>query len=150
MGPLAAAAAGRGLSDEQRRDLYEASILGGLAINTTGTCFPHNVGYYLTETYGVAHGFACAAFLPAMLGCVDEADPAYAADFYGQIGVDPAEYRSLIADCCLPAGLERLRMTADEIEAALPRWENNGSVKNTRADVTTADIREILTSLFVR
>ena len=28
--------------------LYEASILGGLAIATTGTCFPHNVGYYFT------------------------------------------------------------------------------------------------------
>jgi hypothetical protein len=40
-------------------------------------------------------------------------------------------------------------MSADEIEAALPRWENNGSVKNTHANVSLDDIRTILTSLFV-
>jgi len=137
------------LDAPQRQDLYEASILGGLAINTTGTCFPHNVGYYLTEAYGVPHGFACAVFLPSMLDIVNEYDPSYAAEFYEQIGMDPAEYRSLIEDFCLVDGLD-VRMSAEEVEAALPRWENNGSVKNTRADVTTKEIREILTSLFVK
>ena len=138
------------LSPSHREALYNASILGGLAINTTGTCFPHNVGYYLTETHGVPHGFASAVFLPAMLERVREEDPAYAAEFYEQIGLDEDAYTSLITDFCLPIELDNISMTPDEIEAALPRWENNGSVKNTRADVTTADIREILTSLFVR
>ena len=136
------------LDAPQRQDLYEASILGGLAINTTGTCFPHNVGYYLTETYGIPHGFACAVFLPSMLAIVDEYDPVYAADFYEQIGMDSAEYRSLIEDYCLVDGID-VHMTPAEIEAALPRWENNGSVKNTRANVSLDDIRTILTSLFV-
>ena len=36
---------------QQREALYQASILGGMAINPTGTVFPHNVGYYLTEHY---------------------------------------------------------------------------------------------------
>lgn len=145
--PLAAAAAGEGLSDEQRRELYEASILGGLAINTTGTCFPHNVGYYLTETYGLPHGFASATFMPAMLVRVREADPAYAAAFYSEIGHGEDELRELVGSCLPDNGI---RMSEAEIDAALPRWKNNGSVKNTRADITQETIHEILVDLFVR
>ncbi len=143
--PLAAAVAGEQLSAEQRCQLYEASILGGLAINTTGTCFPHNVGYYLTENYHVPHGFACAVFLPAMLACVWAYDAAYASAFYDEIGIDEDAYVRLI-ESCLPE-LD-IHLTGEEIEAALPRWENNGSVKNTRAEVGVADIRVVLTQLF--
>lgn len=146
--PLKMASTGNQLGAPQRQDLYEASILGGLAINTTGTCFPHNVGYYLTENYRVPHGFACAVFLPSMLSAVREEDPAYARAFYDEIGSEEQAYVGLI-EACLPTSLDDIRMTADEIGAALPRWENNGSVKNTRATVTVEDIREVLTSLFV-
>lgn len=144
--PLAAAAAGEDLTADQRRDLYEASILGGLAINTTGTCFPHNVGYYLTESYGVPHGFASATFMPAMLERVREADPAYASAFYHEIGQDEGALVQLVHDCLPRNGIH---MTEDEIDAALPRWEGNGSVKNTRADISVDTIREILVDLFV-
>jgi alcohol dehydrogenase class IV len=147
MEPLTEAAAGNELTADLRCQLYEASILGGLAINTTGTCFPHNVGYYLTENYRVPHGFACAVLLPAMLERVRAYDEAYAAAFYDEIGSDEAAYIKLI-ESCLQMDQE-VRMSADEIEAALPRWENNGSVKNTRANVSLDDIRTILTSLFV-
>lgn len=143
--PLASASAGAALTAEQRSKLYEASLLAGLAINTTGTCFPHNVGYYLTENYGVPHGFACAFFLPAMLDCVGAYDPAYADQFYAAVGTERDVYVRLI-EACLPR--YEFRMTEKEIAAALPRWENNGSVKNTRADVSVETIRTILTSLF--
>ncbi len=58
-----------------REALYTASIYAGLAINITGTCFPHTVGYYLTENYGVPHGLACAAFLPRLLRRAQEYCP---------------------------------------------------------------------------
>lgn len=144
-GPLAAAVADKGLTDEQRTQLYDASILGGLAINTTGTCFPHNVGYYLTENYHVPHGFACAVFMPAMLIRVGAYDIAYSNAFYDEIGMDEESYIALV-ESCLPDF--DIRLSEDEIVAALPRWEDNGSVKNTRADITTGDIHEILRSLF--
>ena len=60
----------KGFSDLSREDyenLYIASIFAGLAINITGTCFPHTVGYYLTESYNVPHGIACAVFMPVLL-----------------------------------------------------------------------------------
>lgn len=144
--PLAIAAAGGALSSDHRAQLYDASILGGLAINTTGTCFPHNVGYYLTENYGIPHGFASTAFLPAMLECVRNYDPAYAAGFYDAIGTNEKAFVSLV-EACMPT-LD-IQMSKEEIGTALPRWENNGSVLNTRADIFVDTIREILFSMFV-
>ena len=144
--PMAALAAGETLGDEQLRALYEASILGGLAINTTGTCFPHNVGYYLTENHGVPHGFACAVFLPEMIACACEYDPAYAAEFFSATGLAEAELTELIT-----AALPELdvRMSADEVASALPRWADNASVKNTRAEVGTEMIGAMLERMFV-
>ena len=147
VGPLEEAAKGAELTAQQREQLYDASILGGLAINTTGTCFPHNVGYYLTENYHVPHGFASAVFLPAMLQCVRAYDSSYTDAFCDEIGMSDEAFTQVI-EACLPAF--DIHMSADEIEAALPRWENNGSVKNTRANVSLEDIRSVLTSLFVR
>lgn len=143
--PLASAASGSELDAEARRQLYEASILGGLAINTTGTCFPHNVGYYLTENYHVPHGYACAVFLPDMLTRVRQADPSYAQSFYAEVGMDEDALVGLVRGC-LPT-LD-IRMTDEEILAALPRWKDNGSVKNTRADVSVDTIHQILLSMF--
>ncbi|MBR1811355.1 MAG: iron-containing alcohol dehydrogenase [Clostridia bacterium] len=49
-----------------REQLYYGSIFAGLAINITGTLFPHTVGYLLTEQRGIPHGRACTAFAPAL------------------------------------------------------------------------------------
>ncbi len=54
------------LNDIDFENLYIASIYAGLAINISGTDFPHTVGYHLTEAYGVSHGKACAVFLPEL------------------------------------------------------------------------------------
>lgn len=139
--PLSAAADGKTLSPQQRELLYEASIFGGLAINTTGTCFPHNVGYYLTENYGIPHGFASAAFLPDLLKLVVKDDRDYADSFFREIGFGEDAILSLTGKC-LPKN--SIAMTEAEILTALPRWENNGSVQNTRSAVTTEMIRKIL------
>lgn len=50
------------ISEEQRRLLAYASCRGGIAINGTGTGFPHPLGYNLTMYHGIPHGKACAAF----------------------------------------------------------------------------------------
>lgn len=143
--PLHDAAAGVELNASLRNELYEASILGGLAINTTGTCYPHNVGYYLTENYHVPHGYASAVFLPSMLGHVRAYDAAYADAFYDEIGMSEAAYTNLIV-ACLPKF--DIHMSDEEIVTALPRWKGNGSVLNTRADISVENIHGILLSLF--
>jgi alcohol dehydrogenase class IV len=50
------------LSFEDREALYCASLYGGLAISVTGTVFPHALGYFLSEQYGISHGNACAVY----------------------------------------------------------------------------------------
>lgn len=143
--PLRKAAEGAALTPDERAALYDASLLGGLAICGTGTCFAHNVGYYLTETYGVPHGFASARFLPALLALAEEKTPAYAECFFRELGLTREELLRLIG-LCLPEN--EITMTAEEIAAALPRWENNGSVRNTLCDVSTAEIGTMLEQLF--
>ena len=54
-------------TDKQKQKLYAASIYGGLVITKTGTSFCHSMGYFLTEEYQVAHGIACAVFMPEYL-----------------------------------------------------------------------------------
>ncbi|MBQ7821039.1 MAG: iron-containing alcohol dehydrogenase [Clostridia bacterium] len=45
-----------------RADLMAAACAGGIAINTTGTGFPHPLGYSITLYNGIPHGKACAVF----------------------------------------------------------------------------------------
>ncbi len=53
--------------DKMRQTLYEASLFAGLCLNITGTCFPHTMGYILTEDFNIPHGRACAAFTSDLL-----------------------------------------------------------------------------------
>ena len=135
--PLFAAAKGEKLTQDQREQLYEASILGGLAISITGTCFPHNVGYYLTERFGVPHGLACASFFPELISHVKSAEPETAAAFFSRIGKNESEILNLVS-LIMPD--QNIHLEKNEIVEVLPRWENNGSVKNTLGTVTVEKI----------
>lgn len=144
--PLKAAAEGKELSLEQRAALYDASLFGGLAISVTGTCFPHNVGYYLTENYSLPHGFACAELFPELLEHAENCCPDYSEEFYRRTGHSKEELLELCENCL--RGVE-VKLTREEIEKALPRWENNGSVKNTVGNVTAEEIGRFLMKLAV-
>ncbi|MBQ8209129.1 MAG: iron-containing alcohol dehydrogenase [Clostridia bacterium] len=61
--------------DRIREILNDASIYAGLCLNITGACFPHTVGYALTEDYGIPHGKACAAFIPDFIKICAENKP---------------------------------------------------------------------------
>ena len=138
---LSAAVAGEELNLQQREQLYEASLLGGLAINRTGTVFPHNMGYYLTERYHIPHGFASAYLMADLLNHMDRTAPELLQDFFASCGVTEGELRALVERCLPPL---EARATEAELLAALPRWENNGSVKNTLGEIGREQILAIL------
>ncbi len=50
------------ISPEARELLSYGASFGGMAINATGTGFPHPLGYNLTIFYHLPHGMACAVF----------------------------------------------------------------------------------------
>ena len=83
--------------EAQREALYAASIYAGLAINISGTCFPHTVGYYLTETYGVPHGLACIAFLPELLRRAKKYCPETLGAMENDLGLTARELAALLA-----------------------------------------------------
>ena len=113
------------LDYDTREKLYCASIYGGLAINVTGTCFPHTMGYLLTETYGIPHGTACAVFQKDFYEYNKAVVPQLAAEFLDRIGSSEEAYLALIEKLTPPC-----EITMDEalIAEAHSRWVNNGSM----------------------
>ena len=112
----------------EREALYTGSLLGGMAISVTGTVFPHNMGYYLTETHGIPHGFACAAFLPALLRHEAKCSPACAAALYTRCGTDSEDLAALIEALTPDHGV---RLSEAELLALLPRWDGSPSIRKT-------------------
>ena len=74
--------------DAARERLYYGSVYAGLAINITGTLFPHTVGYVLTEKYGVPHGRACTAFFRALYEKCEAVRPEKTAALLSVLGTE--------------------------------------------------------------
>lgn len=110
--------------EAQRKEWYAASIFAGLAINITGTCFPHTVGYHLTEKYGVPHGLACAAFMPLLLERAKLYRPNALEATQNSLGMSTAELCGLLAPACR----FDFTVTRAEADAVATRWK--ASVKN--------------------
>jgi alcohol dehydrogenase class IV len=132
------------LSLEELETVYNASILGGMAINIAGTVFCHTLGYYFTETYHLPHGFACALFTNALLDYEEEHNKDYSDLLYQTLRIDKEELKETIRALLPDFGIH---MSGEEIEAMLPRYENNSSVKNTYGTMNIGDIRRVLSEL---
>ena len=121
--------------------LYEASILGGLAINITGTVFCHTLGYYFTEHYHLPHGFACALFSNDLIDYELKNHKDYADQFFQSLQIDAQELKEVIS--ALVPDFD-IHMSDEEITTLLPRYENNNSVKNTYGQMNIEDIKKVL------
>ncbi len=134
------------LTYEDREKLYCASIYGGLAISVAGTCFPHGMGYFLSEQYGVPHGNACAVYLPAFIdhnirNATDEAKA-----FFSQTGMNRDRLISIIS-----SNLPKLdvKLSEDKLQELLPRFEDNKNLKKCYGVVDVKVAEEILRDLFM-
>lgn len=123
-----------------REQLYCASIYGGLAINVTGTCFPHTMGYLLTETFGIPHGTACAVFQKAFYEYNKAVVPELAAEYLERIGCGEEEYLDLI-EKITPS----CEVVMDEtlIAGSHSRWIGNGSIAKCQG-IFSADMADDL------
>jgi len=129
-----------------REALYCASIYGGLAINVTGTCFPHTMGYLLTETYGIPHGTACAVFQKDFYEYNKAVVPQLAAAYLERIGCSEEEYFSLLEKLTPPC---QVSMDEDLIAVSHSRWVNNGSMAKCQGTFTADMADEILRRKFL-
>ena len=133
------------LTLEDREQLYNASLLGGYAIAVTGTAFPHALGYFLTENYGIAHGTACAAFLNEFVEYNSSVKPELTAEFFDEIRIDKEKFKTVVS-AVMPE--INVRLSDGDIAALSPRWENNTGLKRNWGAVDTAFISNLLKKLF--
>ena len=133
------------LGAPEYEQLYLASIYGGYAISVTGTAFPHAMGYFLTETYHVAHGTACAVFLPAFLQHAAECAPQDANAFAVQTGCTVQGWISLLQRTAPACGVS---LTAAQIEALRPRFVHNSGLARTPGIFTDDEAVQTLKKLF--
>ena len=135
------------LESDDRETLYNGSIYGGLAINITGTCLPHTMGYLLTERHGIPHGFACAVFLPAFLEINRKEVPEIYEAFFEATGITPQEFGKMITE--LIAGVKPEAFDG-EIEQEHSRWINNSSIMKGWGNILPETCDEILREVLNR
>jgi len=126
------------LDYDTREKLYCASIYGGLAINVTGTCFPHTMGYLLTESFGIPHGTACAVFQKDFYEYNKTVVPELAAEYLERIGCSEGEYFDLLEKLTPPC---EITMSETLIAGSRSRWINNGSMAKCQG-VFSADLAD--------
>ena len=130
---------------DERIALYSGSILGGTAISSTGTAFPHAMGYFLSENHGIPHGIACAEFLPAFLKHCEKADENGMKTLLRFIGAELDELIAVI-ESAIPQ--DKIVVTDEERAELLTRWENNRGLKKTPGEFGAADADALIKELF--
>lgn len=106
-------------SSAVREQLYYGSLYAGLVINVCGTAFPHPLGYVLTEDFGVPHGKACAAFLPAYFERARRHTPERFAQFLALLNTDD---QTLLDRVRALTALPPIGMTREQAQRFAERW----------------------------
>lgn len=128
-----------------REVFYNASLYGGLAINTTGTSFPHTMGYLLTEQYGIPHGTACAVFLREFYQYNKETVPELTQRFLKEIDCDEKAFLQIIK-ASVPSC--DIAISEEKIAEVHGRWIGNGSIKKCWGEFAPERADGILRRLF--
>ncbi|MHB1151239.1 MAG: iron-containing alcohol dehydrogenase [Eubacteriales bacterium] len=130
----------------EREILLCASCAAGAAINTTGTGFPHPMGYNFTMFGNIPHGRACAAFTGAFieytLKCSDGAKRI--AEFDMRTGIAINDIKTMI-----PAlASVKCRLSDEEIELYIRTVRDAGNFKNSPYKINETEMAEIYRELF--
>lgn len=134
------------LDYDTREKLYCASIYGGLAINVTGTCFPHTMGYLLTESFDIPHGTACAVFQKEFFEYNKAVVPGLAEEYLERIDCSEEEYFSLLEKLTPPC---EITMHEAFIADSHSRWINNGSMAKCQGVFSAEMADDILRQKFL-
>lgn len=134
------------LTLEDRKVIYDISILGGLAIDITGTTFCHSLGYYFTENFHIAHGFACALFLNNLIDYEYKNNKEYTNSFFNKVNINKEDLKKEIAKSI---SFINNKLTDSDLDIIKERYSNNNSVKNTFGKMNVEDIISILKEGFI-
>lgn len=132
------------LTENERDTLYYASLYAGFALNRGGTCFPHGMGYALTEDYGVPHGMACAVFIPAFLREAKKGDSKGYMELIKSAGISENELLRLLESLCKAD----ITIPIEKIEEYRVRWANLKNFKNSPTGFNADDGASLTYELF--
>ena len=135
-----------GFTPVQRHRLSLAACAAGIAINKTGTGFPHPLGYSITLSEGIPHGRACGAFAGAYIeyNMRTAQGEARLTRFAAYLGSTPAEMARRIP---LKADVH-LTLTRDEIDEHIDRVAGAGNYANSPYVISRDEMTMIYSSLF--
>lgn len=135
-----------GLPDEAMRErLYYGSLWAGMVLNATGTAFPHPLGYVLTEDFDVAHGMACAVFLPAFLKRARNF-AAVRADYFYSL----CEGQDRVNEVLDKLITHNVSMSGEQVNTYKQRWINLKNFEKTPGGFSENDASSLFRALFVR
>lgn len=137
-----------GLSTGERDALFSGSILAGLAINRTGTCFPHPLGYVVTEYTGIPHGLATAAFLPAFMKRAARLSPEKLPALEAALGESIDSAAAFIS--CVTAPALQARISEKDVDAQAKRLEKQKNYDRTPGGYTGEDAVALMKEIFAK
>lgn len=130
----------------EREALLYASCAAGAAINTTGTGFPHPMGYNLTMFGNIPHGRACAAFTGAFIE-YNQKNPRGAeriAGFSMRTGIPAEDIKKTI-----PAlASAQLKLSDEDIALYIKTVSDAGNFSNSPYIIDQSEMAEIYRTLF--
>ena len=129
-----------------RERLYYGSLYAGVVLSACGTAFPHPLGYVLTEDFGIPHGRACTAFMPAFLERGARFAPARAEEYYRLLGTDFDTLRGVVERL---TDASAVQMMPEQVSGYCARWEDVKNFRVSPGGFTAEDAGELLTKLFV-
>lgn len=134
------------LSEKTRERLLNASCAGGIAINATGTGFPHPMGYNLTFHADIPHGRACGAFIGKYVECCmrDPEGAARMTKFALRIGATPEEIAARIPRLANV----KLTLTEEEIDAFVEKISKAKNFANSHYVVSLEEAKDIYREIF--
>ena len=135
-----------GFTPVQRHRLSLAACAAGIAINKTGTGFPHPLGYSITLSEGVPHGCACGAFAGAYIRCNlrTELGAFRLNRFASFLETTPEEMARRIPE----KANVKLTLSREQIEEHIDRVAGAGNYANSPYVISREEMTEIYVSLF--
>lgn len=138
---------GEGFTKKQRERLQYAACAAGIAIDYTGTGFPHPLGYNLTLTRGIPHGRACAIFEGAFLtyNMLTQKGHDKIMRLAEELGTTPEEMIERIP------GMSGVVLHIDPVEREelIDRVASAGNFTNSPYVITRSEMSDIYARLFI-
>lgn len=134
-----------------RTALADASVMAGMAFAMPKTSAPHACSYPLTNTFGIAHGAACALTLTAFMrfnyshGC-RRLERLASSLGYNSVDALADAIDTLMDATGLPRNLRAYGVTPDRLDE-LAHACMHPNMRNNPVDVAEADVRLILAGL---